>query len=935
MYCRSISIIFYALSTIFIVGTTPNLYSLNANWIKLGSGNWNNNDNWLENKYPNGVDDTAGFGDILNGNATILISNPITISGIFTNSSFIYTFSGSPITFDTTSGNAQLSENSGLGTTQINSNIILNKDLDVHGNVLLVGTVNGNGGVHIKEGTTTFFNTNSYAGSTIIEGNLILNNNGTFGSNKKITISGGGSCTINNQSPFLFEDIKGTGSLTFGYNSQIQFSDNATIEPAITINEGTIFTLAKSVTFENLIVANAFEKLGSGNMIFAPANSNSFDPTVPNYFTSEIFLNDGSMTFKEQLVQFDSCLFKVQEANLIFDTNVNFVAGSYPFAIDLASSNGSIQINSNFSVLEKIVGSGSLVLGSGTIFTIPEGNLSGEISGSGGILKTSSKALTLSGISPNYNGTTQISKGTLIIPKGSSIKNSAVVIDVEGVLKHNGETGPIINSGRKIVGASIGASIVNGNYTHTSSGILEIEIEDLPLQSDQVDVNGDAFLDGFIAVKPSPGIYLRGTAYEFFRANSISGTLAPIEPCIDFDLTISTSMMEISIPYNQAVLPVPLNDLPRNAKNIATALYDLPSDLSGSFLRFLQQITNLPASQFPEAIDQLGPQRFGALTFSELQTHIHINESMNHANELFATHLLKKCYLCEDQNENSIQSSLWFNPLGYYSNQRVFQNQLPYTNGAFGFTVGYQAELPHSVMASIGTGYSYNSLKWKHKLGDAEIQTIYLSPSLSYLWQYGYFGFALTGSVTFYDVNRHVMFANIQEKAHSTHKSYNIDGALEGGWVIPINGIRKGLLFSPVLQLQSLNFFEENYHESGAEYLNLALGSHYSGFLQPKILFKLMKSIELKNHCLFPSFYVGVLSNIPLTSATYISTFYEQKKNASFQTQSYHMPTHQAVIGGSVTFSYLCNQVFRLCYEASLGSNYWVQQADFSYAYQF
>jgi len=54
--------------------------------------------------------------------------------------------------------------------------------------------------------------------------------------------------------------------------------------------------------------------------------------------------------------------------------------------------------------------------------------LSGNLSGSGGMLKTGAGVLTLSGGSTNYAGTTNVSAGTLVIQNGALPNNSNVIV---------------------------------------------------------------------------------------------------------------------------------------------------------------------------------------------------------------------------------------------------------------------------------------------------------------------------------------------------------------------------------------------------------------------------------------------------------------------------------------------------------------------------
>ncbi|MBI5132273.1 MAG: autotransporter domain-containing protein [Rhodopseudomonas palustris] len=171
----------------------------------------------------------------------------------------------------------------------------------------------------------------------------------------------------------------------------------------------------------------------------------------------------------------------------------------------MIAAGATLDLASFAASIGSLAGAGSVLLGSATLTTGADNSstlFSGSISGSGGLAKTGSGRLNLTGIS-SYGGATTLNSGTLSV--NGSIANSAVTVNAGATLGGNGTVGSTtLNGGKLAPGNSIGTLNVNGNLLFTAAATYMVEIDGS--NSDRTNVSGTATLGGAtVAATFAPG----------------------------------------------------------------------------------------------------------------------------------------------------------------------------------------------------------------------------------------------------------------------------------------------------------------------------------------------------------------------------------------------------------------------------------------------
>ena len=397
----------------------------------------------------------------------------------------------------TLSGNETFDSIAGAGNVALGSNTLtVGVANGGGGDTTFSGVISGSGNLTKQgSGELTLSGTNTYTGTTTTSGtdkllvtgglssssSLAVANSAQFVMRKAMTFAtvtglgtvanGGYNLTVGNGSDFTFDGIvSGTGDLTkvgsgtwtIDLNSQMSMTGDYNVnagkllisngptanESGLSIASGAEFSTSGWQAFQFSSISGAGNITGDQNIVYNGSGDSTFS---------------GVRSGSGMLYMYGTGTFTLTGDNT-WTGNTELHNGNLVVSGDLATSEMIIKTSSNCSV------SGGCSGGALTFSNSGDKTVSSVISGSAGITKQGSGALTLSGTN-TYTGTTTISAGTLKVT-GSLSDDSSLAI---------GSGATYALSGNESLTAVSGTgTIANGGYTltmgdgndHTFAGVI-------------------------------------------------------------------------------------------------------------------------------------------------------------------------------------------------------------------------------------------------------------------------------------------------------------------------------------------------------------------------------------------------------------------------------------------------------------------------------
>ncbi len=367
--------------------------------------------------------------------------------------------------------------------------------------ITLTGDISGTGGLTKQaSGTLTLSGSNTYSGiTTISAGTLVASGGSAIGDSGAVTVTVTGTLQLSNNE--TIGALSGAGTVTLDTNT-------------LTVSQST------NTTFSGAIGGSGgLTKSGTGTLTLTGANTYTGTTTVS---AGGLTVNNGSA----------------------------FVDGS---AVTVDS--GTTLTLSAPETIGSLAGAGNVDLGSFTLTVGGDGSsttFSGDLNGSGTLVKTGTGTLTLSGTN-TYSGGTTVSAGTLLVT--GALGSGAVSVASGATL---GGTG----------------SITTGNLTVSSGATLAVDINGITAgtQYDQLDVTGTvnvnsatlAFTLGFTPTAGNSFVLINNDG-----ADAITGTFSTV--------TVGgTPVTVISNRFTTGGLTYEISDSGGTGNDLTLTVVDLP-----------------------------------------------------------------------------------------------------------------------------------------------------------------------------------------------------------------------------------------------------------------------------------------------------------------------------------------------------------------------
>jgi len=525
-----------------LLGAVGGATAATRTWDGSSSANWNLDANWAGNVKPVDGDDLvfpAGAARLtLNNDFAKLHVNSITFS-----SGINYALRGNPLTVTngianssagidsielavTCAGNQAFSCPNASAYLYFRSNVVLSASTVTNsgsGMIVISGVISGTGGL-VKTGTGTLSfqgaADNTYSGTTTVKGGLLeLIAPGFNAIPAGLSIGVSGSAATVRE----YADFQIVGDVTVNSSGVLDVNGHNDTIGALTILGGDVttgvgtLTLAGNLTAGNLLssvstitghlslgtASRTINVVGSLNapgneLLMAASIAGSAGVGFNKIGGGTLRLNSGNSYSGVTTVS--GGVLQVNSPTALGTTSSGTVlaGGRLEIITGLTIANEPLTNSSTSSVLELLAGaapvvwSGNVVLNADLDVAVVSGNrleLSGVVSGSGGIYKELPGVLTLSGNSANtYTGTTVVGEGVLDPVKSSVIAVSGPLVIGDGtgvasvVPEANNQIGNvpvIINGGFLDMGAvgtsdTIGSLTLSNGFVATGGGILTL-----------------------------------------------------------------------------------------------------------------------------------------------------------------------------------------------------------------------------------------------------------------------------------------------------------------------------------------------------------------------------------------------------------------------------------------------------------------------------
>ena len=334
---------------------------------------------------------TAGSATIVNNYGLSFNGNSTAGSATVTNNSAgILTFSS-----NATAGSAVVSNNGNMSfsaaSTAGNATITNNGTLQFYAN-----STAGSATITNNSGKDLNFTSASTAGDAAITNGGNLRFYGT---------SAASSAAIINNDALVFFDTSTAGSATITNSHNVYFYDTSTAGNAAITNSGYL-------SFNNASTAGSASITNNNNLYFYDT-STAGNATISN--TGQVEFNAAS-TAGSATITNDGMLRFYNTSTAGSATLVNNAGGTVDFSSSTGpNGDGKLSAGSIAGAGNYILGANELTVGSNNLST----EVSGDISGSGSLVKTGTGTLTLTG-AKTYTGGTTISGGTLQFGNGIS-----------------------------------------------------------------------------------------------------------------------------------------------------------------------------------------------------------------------------------------------------------------------------------------------------------------------------------------------------------------------------------------------------------------------------------------------------------------------------------------------------------------------------------
>lgn len=284
------------------------------------------------------------------------------------------------------------------------------------------------------------------------------------------------------------------------------------------------------------------------------------------------------------------------------------------------------------------------------------------------------------------------------------------------------------------------------------------------------------------------------------------------------------------------------------------------------------------------------------------------------------------------------QWNIWVEPFGFHAKMDPSTN-VKFDQYTFGITLAASRTFLDRLVLGLGSGYSHSGvfipkvIDGKKAKNEMSLNTIYLGPTLHYVFSYGYFGATLLGLINLYHTERKTDFFTGLTAAQNGVADYmGVDLAfrLEGGLAFT-PGYK--IFIYPIGKIDYLSAFENGATEKLGEDTQLTIQGLFESFLSAKIGVEMTREFYIDSFgFVIPALYLGWLDFVPISTKSYQFQV-EQCKDLKGEVDL--KPWSQYYLGAKLSLLLKRGMLFSLGYELAQGSDSAAQTGNFRWEISF
>lgn len=817
--------------------------------------------------------------------------------------------------------------NLNLGTAFLElSNFIINSGFS--------GTIAGSGGINVNIPGFEFalsglIFSNSYTGdTTVTAGTLVLSK-----SNNKIAIPGklliqGGTVRLQNSN---------------------QIVDTSDVE----ITSGTLNLNNQSETIRYLYGTGGNVSLGSGTLT---VTGSGIDQTFSGNFSgtgrlvkqgSNILTLNGTSSCSNGTVSAGTLKGTAQSlpsniinnSFLIYDQNTpGTITGNISGTGTLIKQGSdTLTLSGSTSCSNGTVSSGIL---QGTTASLPtnitnnseliynqnsNGTISGNISGIGQFSKMGTGIVTYSG-SGFFQNFIDLMEGTFDL-QAPITSTTGLTIENPATLIGSGTINSNVNCfGTISPGNSPGVITINGdlNFNSTSTYIVEFD----PLTSDLLNVNGTVTIQpgARIELLPLFGVSMYNpTTYVIINStNNIGGTFSDVFS----PFPAFKGFLSYDDPMKVQFLILQTVDFTEVLGSDGNAF---------TIADYFDHITPENGSDLDYVYENLQFLQRDEMRDAFDQIHPAIFKGLNISQEINSSKITSlqskrafsfynSCDRCAQKDKNS----LWIAPDGDFVYQGGFKDLKGFNLKSGSILIGYDRKVFNNTFLGLTGGYSNSHIDWNKKRGKATINSYYGGLYSFFYNNHFYMNSSLYGVYIDYSTKRNLNFNQIHRIAKGSHHGQEFIGHIDMGrfWESSI------IKISPSLSLDYFFIHEKEYTEKGANSLNLNIKKKNYQMLRAEAGISFSKCYIFGKHSLLPQVGISYIKEIRMSGKYYTARLEDQKSYFTI----YGINKDLDLISPSFSLNYSKNSeslIFSIGYSGEFGKHRQDNNLFFQFIYHF